>query len=934
MKRSLLTRAAVMLAALAVGFVAPPLVAQPLTTSFTYQGSLKNGSALASGSYDIRFKLFDALSGGVQVGPTLCKQHIAVNNGTFSVSLDFGMNFAGQQRFLQIEVRPDTGAACPAPNDPANFTLLSPRQTIEAAPASQYAITAGSASTAGTSAALNGQPASFYLNAANLTGTLGDSRLSGNVAKLNASQTFTGATIFTNINNAFTGTFTGNGAAITNLSGQNITPASISRTSMDLPLQAQIPSEMPPWWLPERFRNIALPGTWGYDAGLGMIGQYAFLLRTFDGTLFVIDTAQSFGPQIIAQVPVNIEPGQSTWNMAVVGGYAYITTRFPAELKVYSLADPAAPAYVGEIPLPADPATPNSFITGDGNRLGVPNGLHLDLYSLDNPAAPVLIGSFPNHMGELRIMQGKACVFDDAPPGSVRIYDVSGGASPVLISTIVLEDTTLVGEARINGNLLYFACRDTSSPSPLLRIYDLSNLPATPQVGQAVLPSSFSLGFRPSIQLPYAFIGGVGPSQSCVVDVSVPAQPRVLGIYPGTENENILSGPHISGGIPNELVTDPGSGQVYFRSYLPGSGSYFPASRGLFAGSMLVGTITPPSTTGLSVGGVGQFSGAVTASGFSGDGSALANLNAANILSGQLNPARLPSSVVRTDIANAFGNSPNTFAGNVGIGTTNPRKTMHVHQDNLALANSAIWSSESVVVAANDANLNLYSANVGNYGSHIQLKEVDGVGALINNWCFTRRTSNNGSALEWRFGTSPDGNAGSLMMALSTSGNLSVTGSLSKGGGSFKIDHPLDPQNKYLYHSFVESPDMMNIYNGVVTTDAAGYATITLPDYFEALNSDYRYQLTVIDEADDTDIFLWAKVVKKVKDREFTIRTARGNVEVSWQVTGIRKDAWAQKNRIPTSVDKVGQDKGTYLHPEAFGAPARGGPSDQPSPSR
>src|SRR5262249_60204830 len=75
-------------------------------------------------------------------------------------------------------------------------------------------------------------------------------------------------------------------------------------------------------------------------------------------------------------------------------------------------------------------------------------------------------------------------------------------------------------------------------------------------------------------------------------------------------------------------------------------------------------------------------------------------------------------------------------------------------------------------------------------------------------------------------------------------GDVLITGKLSKGSGSFKIDHPLDPANKYLSHSFVESPDMMNIYNGVVTTDANGDAQVQLPGYFEALNRDFRYQLT------------------------------------------------------------------------------------------
>jgi hypothetical protein len=115
---------------------------------------------------------------------------------------------------------------------------------------------------------------------------------------------------------------------------------------------------------------------------------------------------------------------------------------------------------------------------------------------------------------------------------------------------------------------------------------------------------------------------------------------------------------------------------------------------------------------------------------------------------------------------------------------------------------------------------------------------------------------------------------------------------------------------------------MMNIYNGNIVTDADGYATITLPDYFEALNRDFRYQLTVIDESNDMDVFLWAKVVRKIGGNQFTIRSSRGSLEVSWQVTGIRKDAWAEKNRIPNSVDKTPAEKGKFLHPEAFDKPA------------
>jgi len=70
---------------------------------------------------------------------------------------------------------------------------------------------------------------------------------------------------------------------------------------------------------------------------------------------------------------------------------------------------------------------------------------------------------------------------------------------------------------------------------------------------------------------------------------------------------------------------------------------------------------------------------------------------------------------------------------------------------------------------------------------------------------------------------------GTNTVAAILDGDTQVTGNLSKSGGSFQIDHPLDPANRYLYHSFVESPDMKNIYDGNVTTDTSGHATVTLP---------------------------------------------------------------------------------------------------------
>lgn len=145
------------------------------------------------------------------------------------------------------------------------------------------------------------------------------------------------------------------------------------------------------------------------------------------------------------------------------------------------------------------------------------------------------------------------------------------------------------------------------------------------------------------------------------------------------------------------------------------------------------------------------------------------------------------------------------------------------------------------------------------------------------------------------------------------SNDVQVVGNLSKGGGSFKIDLPLDPENKYLYHSFIESPDMLNIYNGNITTDTEGNATIEMPSYFEALNMNFQYHLTVIGG------FAKAMISKEIQNKKFEIKTNNPNTKVSWMVTGIRNDVFAQNNRIPNEVLKDKKDQGRFLHADAFG---------------
>lgn len=146
------------------------------------------------------------------------------------------------------------------------------------------------------------------------------------------------------------------------------------------------------------------------------------------------------------------------------------------------------------------------------------------------------------------------------------------------------------------------------------------------------------------------------------------------------------------------------------------------------------------------------------------------------------------------------------------------------------------------------------------------------------------------------------------------SGNVFVAGTLSKSAGTFKIDHPLDPANKYLSHSFVESPDMMNIYNGNVVLDGSGAATITMPDWFEALNRDFRYQLTAIGRP-SPNLYIAAEI----SGNKFRIAGGTPGAKVSWTVTGIRHDAYANAHRTPVEEMKQGAERGKYLNPEVFG---------------
>ena len=170
--------------------------------------------------------------------------------------------------------------------------------------------------------------------------------------------------------------------------------------------------------------------------------------------------------------------------------------------------------------------------------------------------------------------------------------------------------------------------------------------------------------------------------------------------------------------------------------------------------------------------------------------------------------------------------------------------------------------------------------------------------------------ANSGSSAYGIWGKSTGGFAGYFV------GNVYVTGDFSVGGNkSFKIDHPLDPANEYLYHYCIESDERYNVYSGNAVLDANGEATVKLPRWFQALNTDFRYQLTCIGG------FAQVYISEEIQNNTFKIAGGRPGMKISWQVTGVRNDAYAQQHPVKIEKEKLGPERGKYLHPELYGLP-------------
>jgi hypothetical protein len=766
--------------------------AQPVGTVFTYQGRLTDAGNPATGAYDLQLALFDAASGGAQIGSTLTRDDVAVTNGLFTVSLDFGAVFAGSKRWLEIRVRP--GASTGA------YTPLAGRQELTPSPNASFASGVPWAGVAN-------KPAGFADDVDNDSG--------GDITSVAAGFGLTGGGATGNV--TLNANVAGNGSATTlarsdhdhfaqvwnGASSNGLTVANASATGVGLHGQA-----------------LATSG-----ASRGVLGESA----SVDGA-GVYGTNASGGSAIV---------GRTT---ATAGGNAIV-----------GITEGAGGFGVTGAALTSGRGVYGSVQTTSGTGSGVHGFAR-------SPQATA--GFFENIGGGPAIVLGGGEILfsDGTSQSTAALGDVTGVAAgsgltgggtsgDVTLAVNLAGSGTAATVARSDHDHLNQAWSGSAQAFQTLRVTNTAT-------------GGFSDGI-------WGQGDGAGGGRGVVGYASAPTGNN-FGVWGQADS---------TGGRGVYGLAIATSGATY--------GTYGQSDSTVGRG--VYGRAT--ATTGVSHGVYGE--NASTAPGSAGVFGRALGTGPVSGIEGRAN----------TSVGNAIYAQNESTAGGIGVAA---RGVVALYGEATTFSGTGVFGLAPQVGG-------------NTVGVRAQTDSQTGKGL----WAIATNGNGVNYALYAENPQSVSGYAG-YFTGLPSFGRVHITGTLSKGMGSFKIDHPLDPENKYLYHSFVESPDMMNIYNGNVVTDGDGYATVELPDWFEALNRDFRYQLTVVDEADSAG-FVQAKVVRKVAGHRFTLRTSAPGVEVSWQVTGIRHDPIAEKHRIPVEEDKPEAERGKYLYPVEQGQPMEKG---------
>lgn len=248
-----------------------------------------------------------------------------------------------------------------------------------------------------------------------------------------------------------------------------------------------------------------------------------------------------------------------------------------------------------------------------------------------------------------------------------------------------------------------------------------------------------------------------------------------------------------------------------------------------------------------------------------------------------------------------FSKNELNISGKLGVGINPPLEKLHIKGGNLRVDDGEFQSWGEIhlrpdVDNSGDSYVNLYGRAGVNYAYANVSMSVFNKGKYP--FIFSAVNSNQ-----------------SPILSVGEDASVNVYGSFSVANGSknFILDHPLDPANKSLAHNAVEGPDYITFYHGTVALDADGSAWAQLPDYFEALNKDFHYQLTCV--GGYAPVF----VEKEIAGNRFKIAGGHAGMKVCWQVTATRNDPWAQGHPYQAEISKENENAGKYWYPEGYG---------------
>ncbi len=450
---------------------------------------------------------------------------------------------------------------------------------------------------------------------------------------------------------------------------------------------------------------------------------------------------------------------------------------------------------------------------------------------------------------------------------------------------------TVTSVATVNGGGL------TASPNPIINQGTISI--ATGGVTNSMLATP-SLTIAAGTGLSGGGTVQLGGTTTLNLDTSNLAQLNVANTFAAEQT--------ISTGTGTSLLT---SGSIQTAGSLIAtvgvSGGTVSAQNSYSLGgfTMLTTNLTAGTTNDLFL---GYSAGTTSASAFGSNNIGLGNNTLTSLSGGADNTA-----VGFKALADTGGGSNNTGVGNSAI-YSNAGGSYNTGVGEIALYYNTSGSYNTALG---------YSAGPGSSFTGLSYATAIGAGAVVNESNALVLGGTGTSAVTVGIGTATPSNAYLLDVESPASGpngvyingNLNVTGSITGATKNFTIDHPLDPANKYLVHASVESSEMMNIYTGNVTTDDEGEATVQLPDWFEALNTDFRYQLTVIGQ------FAQAIVAREIQNHQFVIRTNAPNVKVSWQVAGVRQDAYAKAHPLVVEQEKSARERASHVPADQQAAP-------------